>query len=92
MKRAKKTAKKIGKKPIKKVSELDQFVIDRVKKIRRDKGLSQASLSAEMNYSYGFIAQIESKTTPAHYNINHLNQIAKILKCSLYDFFPKDPI
>ena len=92
MKRAKRTAKRREKQAIKKVSALDQYVIDQVKAIRKQKGVSQASLSGDLNYSYGFIAQVESKVTPAHYNISHLNQIAKILKCSLYDFFPKDPV
>ena len=90
MKKAKGIAKK--KKPRKKVSELDQYVINQVKRIRKTKKYTQASLSFELHRSDGFIAQIESNITPAHYNISHLNELAKILKCSIYEFFPKDPL
>lgn len=88
----KRTTKKSYKKSIKEVSILDQYVIDQVKKIRIEKGYSQADLSFHLNYSDSFISQMESKVTPAHYNIAHLNAIARLLKCSIHDFFPKDPL
>lgn len=77
---------------MKEISLLDQYVIDQIKKIRTEKGFSQAALSFELNYSDSFVSQMESKVTAAHYNINHLNEIAKVLHCSIHDFFPKDPL
>jgi hypothetical protein len=44
--------------------------------------------------SQGYISKIES-TNPKYddgYNINHLNEIAKILKCSPKDFWPEIPL
>jgi transcriptional regulator with XRE-family HTH domain len=88
----KRRVKKKSKKPVKELSELDKYVIKQVKKIREDRGFTQEQLSLALDLSNTFIGQIESVKTPAHYNIQHLNRIAKILKCSLHDIFPKDPI
>jgi len=77
---------------LKKPSKLDYYAIKKVKERRNVLGLSQADLSFELGVSIGFIGQVESPNYPAHYNLRHLNEIAKILKCSLYDFLPRDPI
>ena len=77
---------------IKEISALDWYVIHAVKKLRMDRGLSQSDLSFQHDFSDSFVAQMESEQTPAHYNIAHLNAIARVLKCKLYDFFPKHPL
>ena len=92
MKQPTKPTRKPVKKAIKKISALDWYVINTIKKLRIEKGYSQVELSFQLNYSDSFISQMESDQTPAHYNISHLNAIAKVLKCSLHDFFPKYPI
>jgi transcriptional regulator with XRE-family HTH domain len=73
---------------LKKPSKLDNYVIKKVGERRKALGLSQADLSFELNVSIGFIGQVESPNYPAHYNLRHLNEIASILKCSLYDLLP----
>jgi len=77
---------------LKELSKLDKYVIKKVKEKRLLLGLSQADLSFELNVSIGFIGQVESPNYPAHYNFRHLNEIAKILNCSLYDLLPKNPL
>lgn len=77
---------------MKKISPLDWYVIHAVKKIRLERGLTQAELSEKLNFSYGFVAQIEAASTSSHYNISHLNLLARALKCSIHDFFPKHPL
>jgi len=77
---------------LKKPSKLDNYVIKKVRERRKARGLSQADLSFELNVSIGFIGQVESPNYPAHYNLRHLNEIAKILDCSLYDLLPKSPL
>ncbi|MGQ7855803.1 helix-turn-helix transcriptional regulator [Pedobacter riviphilus] len=72
-------------------SEIELFVISRIKKMRVDAGMSQASFALEMNLSYGFIGQVENPNRRAKYNLNHLNQAAKVFKCSVKDFFPENP-
>ncbi len=57
--------------------------------MREKKNLSQADLAFELGVSVGFIGQIESSRYPARYNLKHLNELAKILKCSPREFLPK---
>jgi len=73
-------------------SKIDQYVINQVKEKRVERSLSQADLAYELGMSVGFIGKVESVKYSSHYNIKHLNDLAKILKCSPQDFFPKKPI
>ena len=73
-------------------SKIDQFVISQVKEKRLERNLSQAALAYELGMSVGFIGKVESPKYPAHYNVRHLNDLAKILKCSPQDFLPKKPL
>jgi len=70
-------------------SKIDLYVINKVKEKRVEKDLSQADLANELGMSVGFIGKVESSKYPSHYNIKHLNQLAKILECSPQDFLPK---
>ena len=70
-------------------SKIDLYVIEKVKEKRTGRNLSQADLAFELGMSIGFIGKVESPKYPAHYNIRHLNELAKILKCSPQDFLPK---
>ena len=70
-------------------SKIDQYVIDKVKEKRLDRNLSQADLAYELGMSVGFIGKVESIRYSTHYNLNHLNDLSKILKCSPQDFLPK---
>lgn len=71
---------------------IEVYVINKVKEKRLEKNLSQADLANELNMSVGFIGKVESSKYPSHYNIKHLNQLAKILDCSPQDFLPKKPL
>lgn len=73
-------------------TKIDLYVISKVREKRIEKNLSQAGLAYELNMSIGFIGKVESIKYPTHYNIKHLNDLAKILKCSPQDFLPKKPI
>jgi transcriptional regulator with XRE-family HTH domain len=73
-------------------SKIDLYVIQKVKEKRLENNFSQAYVAYELNMSVGFIGQVESVKYPAHYNIKHLNDLAKILKCSPQDFLPKKPL
>ena len=69
-------------------TEIEGFVIDRVRELRISKGISQAELADCINISRGFIGNVENPRLNYKYNLNHLNAIAKVLKCSIKDFFP----
>ena len=73
-------------------TKIDQYVVDKVKEKRLEKNLSQGDLAYELDMSVGFIGKVESNKYPTHYNIRHLNELAKILKCSPQDFLPRKPI
>ena len=73
-------------------SPIDLYVIEQVKAFRKERGLSQAELAFELGVSIGFIGQVESPRYPAHYNLKHLNELARILKCSPKDFLPKKTV
>jgi transcriptional regulator with XRE-family HTH domain len=76
----------------KNISDIEQFVIDKVKEKRIKMKLSQAQLAYELNVSEGFIGNIESPNYRAKYNLNHLNELAKLFKCSPKDFLPKETL
>ena len=73
-------------------SKIDLYVIHKVKEKRLAVGLTQADIAHELDLSIGFIGKAESTKYPTHYNIKHLNKLAKILKCSPQDFLPKKPL
>jgi len=73
-------------------SKIDQYVIDQVKEKRLERNLSQADLAYELEMSVGFIGKVESSKYPTHYNLKHINHLARILKCSPQDFLPKRPL
>ena len=75
-----------------KLTEIELFVIAKVKEIRIFKGLSQEKLSLALNKGVGFIGDREAPSKSAKYNINSLNEIAKVLECSPKDFWPNEPI
>lgn len=54
--------------------------------------MTQASLSHALNMADSFVSNVESLKRRDKYNVNHLNQLAKIFKCSPKDFLPEKPI
>lgn len=74
-------------------SPIQQYIIDRVREKRQAKGISQEKLSIALGFeSQGYISKIESQNYDDHYNIDHLNEIAKIFKCSPREFWPEEPL
>lgn len=73
------------------ISDIEQFVIDEVKKRRVEKNISQKELAYHLDTSIGFIGNVENPRYRAKYNIKHLNELAKILNCSPKDFLPQHP-
>ena len=69
-------------------SRIDRFVINQVKQKRIGLGLSQAALARELRVSVGFIGKVESTNYTTHYNLKHVNALAKILKCSPKELLP----
>jgi len=74
------------------LTNIDIYVINKVREMRNTKNISQVTLANELGISPGFIGKIESNKYRSHYNINHLNSLAKIFKCSPKDFLPEGPL
>ncbi|HEY4156350.1 MAG TPA: helix-turn-helix transcriptional regulator, partial [Puia sp.] len=71
------------KKPAK--SKIDLFIISRVKERRENLLKTQEDIAVHLDVSTGYIGHIESPNFRAKYNTGHLNELAKLLKCSPRD-------
>ena len=72
-----------------KKEKIDLFVIESVKKRRKELNLTQEQLADEVGFSNTFINERESGIK--RYNISHLNKLAIALNCSPKDFLPNEP-
>jgi len=54
--------------------------------------LSPAELAFKLNVSLGFVGQVESLKYPAKYNLNHINKLSQIFKCSPKEFLPQEAL
>jgi len=75
-----------------KKTELDLYIVAKVKELRLKNKMSQAVIATKLNLSNGFFAQIENPKHRAKYNLTHINNLAKIFNCSPKDFLPENPI
>ena len=72
-------------------SDIETFVINKVREKREEAKLSQSELAVKLEVSNGFIGQAESSNNDTKYNLNHLNKLALIFDCSIKDFMPDKP-
>lgn len=75
-----------------KKTDLDLYIINKVKELRLKHNVSQAVLAIKLDVSDAFIGQIENPKHRAKYNLAHINKLAQIFKCSPKDFLPDNPI
>jgi transcriptional regulator with XRE-family HTH domain len=73
-------------------SEIEQYVINIVREKRIEKNISQRELAYSLDVSIGFIGDIENPKYRAKYNLNHINELAKIFECSPKDFLPEESL
>ncbi|OJY84651.1 MAG: transcriptional regulator [Sphingobacteriales bacterium 40-81] len=74
------------------MTKIEKYVIEKVKEKRDAAGWSQILLSQKLSMSDSFVSHVETPKRRAKYNLNHLNALAKIFKCSPKDFFPEKPL
>ena len=74
------------------LTPIEQFIIEKVRKIRTDRNISQAELASSIGVSIGFIGKVESLKYNTKYNLNHINNIAKILNISPKDLIPEQAL
>lgn len=74
------------------ISELDFYLIERVRELRLKSNLSQVMLAHKLGVSEGYIGNIENPKQPAKYNIRMLSRVAIALELESYaDLFPSKP-
>ncbi len=71
-----------------KITPIEQYVIDRIRDIRIERGISQRELADMIDVSFGFIGKVESTSKRAKYNLQHINDIAKAFNMSPKDLMP----
>ena len=69
-------------------SDIDLFVINRIKEKRKELNVSQRGMAAILDCTAGFIGQVESENSDTKYSVHQLYLIAKDFECSPADFFP----
>jgi transcriptional regulator with XRE-family HTH domain len=74
------------------LSLIEQHVVNVVRAKRIEKGWSQKELAYQLDVSIGFIGDIENPKYRAKYNLNHINELAKIFECSPREFLPEDAV
>ena len=70
-------------------SKIDLYIISQVRKKREEKNIHQDDIAIHLDVSPGFISHVESPYQRAKYNTSHLNELAKLFKCSPKDFWPE---
>lgn len=70
---------------------IEQYIIEQVRSLRAERGISQTDLAFALGVSKGFIGAVENPKQRAKYNIEHLNKLAIIFNCKFADFFPDQP-
>lgn len=74
------------------IAPIDQYIIDVVRKKRKEKGMTQDDLADQLGVSKGFIGNVESTKYIDKYSTAQLNLLAKIFKCSPREFLPEIPL
>jgi transcriptional regulator with XRE-family HTH domain len=70
------------------ISEIDQFVIDLIRELRLQKGLTQDDIGNIIGISRAFVSDIENTNRRAKYNLRHINALADYFNMSPKDFLP----
>lgn len=70
------------------ISEIDLYVINKVREIRISKSLSQAELAYMIEVSSGYIGKVESLKYESRYTLRLINKIAKAFDISPRELLP----
>ena len=72
-----------------KISDIDQYVIDYVIKLRDKHKLNQEDIATVLGVRRTFITNIESARNRAKYNLVHIDRLADHFGLSPRDFLPE---
>ncbi len=69
-------------------TEVEIYIINKVMEYRVAANYSKTRLSLELRLSGAYVRKIENPSCKEKYNVNLLNEAAKILGCRMADFMP----
>jgi transcriptional regulator with XRE-family HTH domain len=69
------------------MKDINKFVAERIKNLRKQKGVSQELLSFDCDMDRSYLAHLESK--PRNISISNLEKICDVLGITIRDFFDK---
>jgi len=75
-----------------KISKIEQYIIDFIYKLRKEKNLNQADIATIIGVSRVFVTNVENPSNRAKYNIDHINALADHFGMSPKDFLPEKAI
>lgn len=73
-------------------SAIELYVSQKVKERRLAKGWGLRYLGDCLNVHHSFIERCEDVNTDKAFNLDHINALAKIFECEIYDLLPKFPL
>lgn len=73
-------------------SAIELYISQKVKEYRIAKKWSHRYLGDCLNVSHTFIIQIEDPTSDKAYNVDHINALARIFDCKIWDLLPEYPL
>jgi transcriptional regulator with XRE-family HTH domain len=71
------------------LSQIEQYVVDYVIKLRKKHNLTQSDIGVIINTKGSFVSNVENINNRAKYNLNHINALADHFDLSPEDFVPK---
>lgn len=74
------------------ISKIDKYVIEKIKEKRQEADITQYDLAHQLVAPRTLISMVESGRYNRKYSLAQINEIAKILDCSIYDLFPEKPL
>ena len=72
-----------------KKTEIELFIIKKVRELREARNVGQKNLSLELKLSISYVGQAEDIYNDVKYNLNHLNEIARYFNVPFSYFFPE---
>ena len=73
-------------------SAIELYVSQKVKEYRDKRNWSQQYLADCINLSASFVSNRENPKTDDAFNLDHIDALAKIFECKIYDFLPPYPL
>jgi len=68
---------------------IEQYVIEKVRKLREEKNLRQRDIAEILNITASFVGNVENTRNPAKYNLKHIGMLCKFFRVPPSYFLPE---